>query len=83
MIIDTKSGKKYIRKAWTGGNIPPKPFCKISPDFCEIRSFLFQDQVKDSGGLDLWSCAGTSALDRARIFWGRATLDAWATLHVR
>jgi hypothetical protein len=33
----------------------------------------------ECGGLDFWKCAGTSSMERARIFWNRALLDAWAT----
>lgn len=71
---------RFALTAWTGGSLPPQEFHKNSTDFREIRSFCFRDQVKDCGGLDLWACAGTSGLDRARIFWNRATGTAWATL---
>jgi hypothetical protein len=40
---------------------------------------FFREQVRECGGLDLWACAGTSALERARIFWNAASLDAWRT----
>ena len=71
-------GKTYPRRALTGGNGNYKQ-CTHA-DFEWIRHFFFREQVRDCGGLDLWACAGTSALERARIFWNRASLDAFATL---
>lgn len=68
----------YTRKAWTGGKSNYKD-CN-HPDFGWLRRYFFREQVKDSGGLDFWACAGTSALERARIFWNRASLEALATL---
>ena len=68
-----------LRRAWTGGSSPTKAD-KQSPAFRALRREFFREQVADCGGLDLWACAGTSALERARIFWGRATYDAHATL---
>lgn len=70
----------YRRKAWTGGN--GKYEGCTHPDFEWLRRFFFREQVKDSGGLDFWACAGTTALERARIFWRRASLDAFATLNL-
>lgn len=66
------------RVAWTGGESPPKR-CRDSL-YRATRSAYFREQVADSGGLDLWACAGTSPLERARIFWNRASGDAWATV---
>ena len=68
----------YNRRAWTGGN--GKYYRNMHPDFEWLRRWFFREQIKDCGGLDLWECAGTSALERARIFWNRASLDAMATL---
>lgn len=68
-----------MKIAWTGGSTPTKED-KASPKFQEIRSQFFRDEVNICGGLNLWACAGTSALERARIFWNRANLDAHATL---
>lgn len=65
--------------AWTGGSWPTEED-KQNPEFRKIRSYLFREQVKECGGLDLWACAGTSALERARIFWNRANADAHATI---
>lgn len=73
------AGQIFIRTAWTGGDRPTSQTRKRK-DFREIRSDLFREQVRECGGLDLWKCAGTSSLDRARIFWNRATLDAWRTV---
>lgn len=65
--------------AWTGGSVPSKEE-KRTPAFRELRSQLFRDEVGICGGLDLWACAGTTALERARIFWNNANLNAHATL---
>ena len=64
---------------WTGGTTPSDAD-KATPEFRRLRSQLFREEVLRCGGLDLWACAGTSALERARIFWNRARLDAWATI---
>lgn len=71
-------GKTYRIKAWTGGKGNYRE-C-THPDFQWLRRWFFREQVKDSLGLDYWACAGTSALQQARIFWNRASLDALATL---
>ena len=68
-----------LKKAWTGGSRPTKKD-KKTPAFRALRHELFREQVADCGGLGLWVCAGTSVLERARIFWGRANYDAHATL---
>ena len=68
--------------AWTGGSTPPRGFWQVNSAFRALTRFLYREQVKDCGGLGLWACAGTSSLERARIFWNRARLDAWATLRV-
>lgn len=67
------------RHAWTGGGVPTKAD-KATSRFKELRRLFFREQLKMCGGLDLWACAGTSATERARIFWNQATLDAWATI---
>jgi hypothetical protein len=83
------------RRAWTGGDTPTKTYsgsladCQSVPFeprgigyyvFRKVRSEYFRGDLKACGGLDLWACAGTSPLARARIFWNAATLDAWRTL---
>lgn len=67
----------FPRVAWTGGDSPSKETIK-NKLFRQVRLAYFREDVGECGGLDLWACAGTSALERARIFWGRATADAWA-----
>ena len=58
--------------------------------FSSIRSLLFREYVRESGGLDLWhfpggvlpsgeAFEGTTPLERARLFWERAHLDSWRT----
>lgn len=73
------NGRSFERRAWTGGTTPTKDD-KQSPAFKSVRSYFFREQVALCGGLGLWECAGTSPLERARIFWNRATLDAWRTI---
>lgn len=75
--IELSTNQVVDRQAWTGGDTPPKGF--NDPVFRELRSFYFRDQLKDCGGLDYWKSAGTGSMERARIFWNRATLDAWIT----
>jgi len=65
---------------WTGGDTPPPGMMKADRTYRGLVSLLFQEQLAECGGLDLWKCAGTSSMERARIFWHRAKLDAWATL---
>jgi hypothetical protein len=69
----------YTRTVWTGGTTPTRGD-KRRGDLRRYRGEFFREYVRECGGLDLWECAGTSALERARIFWNRATLDAWATV---
>lgn len=76
MIVDI-NGVKYERHAWTGGDTPPVRF--RHPVFKALRKAFFREHLSICGGLDLWECAGTSSLERARIFWNQATLDAWRT----
>ena len=71
-------GRAFSRCAWTGGSTPPERF--RSAEFVALRRWFFRESVSECGGLNLWECAGTSALDRARLFWNAASLDAWATL---
>lgn len=75
------NGTAYTRCTWTGGDTPPARH--RNADYRAVRREFFREAVRDCGGLDLWACAGTSALDRARIFWNRARLDSWATIRNR
>jgi hypothetical protein len=76
--IDGSKFPVYPRRAWTGGN--GNYHGCAHQDFKWLRRLFFREQVRECGRLDLWACAGTSALERARIFWNRASLDAFATL---
>ena len=67
------------RHAWTGGGAPTDGD-KKSSRFKQLRRLFFREQLSMCGGLDLWVCAGTSSMERARIFWDQATLDAWSTI---
>ena len=67
------------RHAWTGGDTPTPGLRRSNAKFRSLVSFFFQEQLVECGGLDFWKCAGTSSMERARIFWNRAILDAWAT----
>ena len=68
-----------FRRAWTGGDTPPPGLRRRSAIFRGLVSYFFQEQLVECGGLDFWKCAGTSSMERARIFWNHALLDAWAT----
>ncbi len=72
----------FHRVAWTGGSVPGSEVI-ARQDFRAMRSVLFREFLLECGGLDLWVCAGTGALERARIFWNQATLDAWASYPAR
>ena len=76
--ITTAGGVVYGRRAWTGGSVPPKRL--RCPEYRALVRAFFRESVADCGGLDLWECAGTSAIERARLFWDRARFDAWSTL---
>ena len=81
--IITPDGKKFTRTAWTGGDIAPKGFRRQDATYKFLVSYFFKEQLKECGGLDLWVSAGTSSMERARIFWNRAKADAWATYRER
>ena len=68
------------RVAWTGGDAPPPGLRRANAKFRAIVSYFFQEQLAECGGLDLWKCAGTTSMERARIFWRHALYDAWATV---
>lgn len=78
-----------IRRAWTGGDSPKKGFYFL-PENAEYRKLVskfFKEQLRECGGLDLWKFGrttdpnhGTTSMERARIFWNRAKLDAYATM---
>lgn len=76
--ITTKFGT-FSRRAWTGGDVPTTE-AKRSPIFQAIRREFFQESLRECCGLDYWTCAGTSSMERARIFWNHANLDAHRTL---
>ena len=67
------------RIAWTGGSPPPADFPQ-HPAHRALYQSLLDEQIADSGGLDLWACAGTTAEERLAIFANRARYDAWATV---
>lgn len=79
-LIQTKNFNVYKRHAWTGGDSAPKGFRRENKEFRELVSAFFREQLEECGGLDYWKCAGTSSMERARIFWNRAMGDAWRTL---
>ena len=76
------------RYAWTGGDVPTKETKRNNTVYRTLRTMFFRELVRICGGLDLWDFKdqygdrcypGTSALERARIFWNQASLDAWRT----
>jgi len=84
--IGTRGGAIYQRVAWTGGGTPESEprLRKVDSSrgitFRELRREFFREQLRECGGLGLWKCAGTSSMERARIFWKRASADAYATM---
>lgn len=78
MTIQT-NGKSFEVHAWTGGNTAPKGEYSRNPVFRGLIHAFYRSQVRECGGLGLWACAGTTAMERARIFWNRARHDAWRT----
>jgi len=74
--------QQYGVKAWTGGSRPPVGLTRTDKRYKGLVSFLFQGQLVECGGLDLWNCAGTTSIERARLFWTRAKYDAWATVRI-
>lgn len=79
--IATRNGHVFKRFAWTGGDGPIPHLRRKCPVYRALVSAFFRESLAECGGLNLWKCAGTSALERARIFWNRARLDAWRTLN--
>jgi len=71
-------GQTFDRVAWTGGDTPPRRH--RGREYRAIRRAYFRESLADCGGLGLWACAGTTALDRARIFWRWAAADSWRTV---
>lgn len=77
--IITRNKQVFNRRAWTGGDVPPENERRYNPVFRELVRAFFRESLTECGGLDLWKCAGTSSMERARIFWNQARLDAWRT----
>lgn len=77
-LIDSRD---YPVRAWTGGKSPTIQDWRTNSKLRAITRFMFEKQHIESGvPLDFWACAGTTPLERARILWNRAKLDAFATL---
>ena len=68
-------------RAWTGGDKPAEGSRRANRVYRKLVSFFFKESLEACGGLDLWKCAGTGSMERARIFWNRAKLDAWRTIN--
>lgn len=68
------------RIAWTGGDVPRRGIVLSDTTFAKwyryIRHLYFREQ------LDTWReyWGDLPKQDTNRIFWNRASLDAWATL---
>lgn len=74
---------EFRKRAWTGGKAPTQEDWRANRNLRWITRWLFREQHRESGvPMDYWACAGTSALQRARILWNRAKLDAFATLEL-
>ena len=79
--MKTLDSKEYSVRAWTGGKAPARNDWRENAKLRAVTRYLFEKQHVESGvPLNFWACAGTSALERARILWNRAKLDAFATL---
>lgn len=77
----TMKANEFKPKAWTGGKAPTAADWQTNRNLRWITRWLFRKQHRESGvPMNFWACAGTSALERARILWNRAKLDAFATL---
>lgn len=69
-------------RAWTGGKSDYRAH-RDNALFRATRRAIFRDDIISGGvPLDYWACSGTSALQKARIHWNRARLDAMATLNL-
>jgi len=80
--VYSRDGHAYPRHAWTGGNTAPAGLNRQSAMYRTLLSSFFREAMQECGSLDLWKCAGTSSMERARILWNRAKLDAWRTFAV-
>ena len=76
--VELPCGRVLDRVAWTGGSTPAQGYADAN--YRHVRRIFFRESLRICGGLDLWACAGTTALERARIFWSQARLDAWRTI---
>lgn len=63
--------------AWTGGSKPDRAAIRpgLRQDFGLLVRRLFREQVREYAGF--WH---DLPLHVARVFWGRAIHDAWATI---
>ena len=77
-VKEVLSSLNVERVCWTGGSCPPIGYKDLR--FKKLRSAYFREQLLECQGLGLWKCAGTSCMERAHIFWNRASFDAWATI---
>lgn len=68
---------KHSRKSWTGGIPPPDDIYKTSYIFRTLVHKFFLEQL-----IHYYRFWGKKSLllDTARIFWGRAKYDAWASM---
>lgn len=66
------------RRAWTGGDTPPRVWGNANRrrDWHLVRVVWFREQIREWAGF--WR--EPVPLCVARIFWNRASLDAWRTM---
>lgn len=76
--IETKSGRKYERRAWTGGDKPDIDF-EYDPIANDLIQAFIDEQISECP-LDFWVCIGISEQERLAQYKRRAVLDAWRTL---
>lgn len=80
MTITTPLGHTYARRAWTGGDKPDIDFGR-TPLEKDLIDAYYNEMIAESGGLDLWECAGTTTDERKDMFRNCAIMDAWRTIH--
>jgi len=75
MTLKTQSGTEYKRIAWMGGSTPPPDLYKNCQDYRDLTLLFYEEQVSDFA--EYWGDMPDQ--DTKKIFWNRATGDAWST----
>lgn len=72
--VFTVDGKRYELKAWTGGDVPT--VFETGKAFIAVRGQLYREQWHDF--VTYWYEA--PGPDVRKVFWSRASSDAWRTV---